>query len=828
MRRKTKGALWLLVAVCAVCCMAVACGKPTAEPTVTVTLTAPSEVTVEYGKQTTVPQATAVNQNGGNYSVNFVVYDADKLLVETVSGAFTVTDTRGYTVKYFLTVQDKEYVAYTTVKVVACDIPVSVSGAVTASMPGETVKIGTPKAEHIHGVTFTSSVTFDGHPVEINAGSFVTESAGEYTVTVTAADAHGNAGSYIYTVECMQDTVMNRGLIERFDDGWTAATREEYVVTTTDSEKIASYNGKNTYVAKLDTTSADYITLYCNPMFSKAYYQTLIDDGFDGMTFWIYVQSKNNVTHTLEQHFTRGSYVSSEVTASKHTVYPNAWTQVTLQLSTPQTYDFQRSFIAAYDYLKEQSNWFCHLNNSLQWGDGNGGDTVTLYIGDIYATKTVDTDDFTVNDDIDLTAVSVGDTVDFTRYIENYDATLLLGYGDTTERVDGQYTFAADADYTLTARLTDGCYRSAPRTFNFHVTSDYTLEADTDDLFFGVNGTCNLADLDLTVTAPQGDPQLGTVKYTVTHKGLPVEHTNGVFTYAQNGVYNVTVTAQVKDGATELTVIRNYAVDLSVDGKRIFADASNAANVWQWNYNSNRQNMRHEYKEVTVGGRTGEMLVFKEWAQHVYLQIIPTYSKVYFEKLASLGAVLTFDYYVDCDKWSNRATRLLGESGSGTEQPVKTWYTAMVEVQTIVEKYEKLFLTSGDSTNDMKLAFFWVDDANATVYITPPRIVVYETVETSAYLGGDLFVGASVDLKSAAITCNGVTVPATAVTGYTIVSGSATLHNGVLTPQAKGTVVVAVTYNTFDVDGRGFRAGSVQVTLNVKPVPDGSTPDIFD
>ena len=712
-----------LAAVFSICFAVVACedGTEKTSENAAITINVPEEVTFGYGEEVTVPPATATNEAGSEYPVNFVVYDKDKVLVETDGQVFTAEDMRGYTVKYFLTVDGVEYTARTNIVITPSDIAITMTDLNTVSVEGEKVRIGTPVTEHEKLVFLTYEVTYEGENVKVTGNTFVTERAGEYTVKVTAEDEFGCSGNYIYVVECLGEE-QNRGVIERFDENWIPAAKEVYTVVSTAEEKIPSYNGKEAYVGKIDQTSEDYIYLYCNPMFNKEYYQSLAEQGFESMSFWLYVKSENNVPHTLEQHFTRGSYTAVTVPNSIHTVQPNTWTLIDLPLTTPSENDFQRSFIDAYDYLKEQINWFCHLNNSRQWGGGTGGDTVTLYVSDIYATKTVDKSDLTINSSL-TEGIELGQTVDFNDYIAGYDALITLQYGNTTEIADGNFTFTFDGEYKLTAQVVDGCYRTDPIVTQFDVSSDYVLDCDFDGLYLSANGTCDLSGLGITVTDAEGSPvSIGSADYEVKYRDKIIENNDGVFTYSEAGTYDIFLTVCIEDGGMEYYIVREYPVSLSLDGEVIYSDVSDPQNVWQWDYGNAKSNEKHTYETETVGNLTAEMLAFKQWNQHVNLQIIPSYGISYYEKLAQQGASLMFEYYIDSSLFTTRAVQ--GVGGNEINVTTKVWHTMEIPMSNIVGNFDKLQGMQQGAADFKNLIFVWLDDANATFYMTEPRVEV--------------------------------------------------------------------------------------------------------
>lgn len=823
-----------ILTLCALLCFACGKGADKTSPR-TVTIAAEESYTATYGSVFALPSVVATTENGSQYTPSAIVYDADKLQVKVVDNAFTVADMRGYTVKYTLPLDGIVHTAYTEIEVIAGDIVISATGEVSETIVGATVKLAAPFSEHVRGVRYSYAVTRDGRPVTVNSdNTFVAEEAGEYTVTITGTDSVGSTGTYIYTVNCLAETDMTKGMIERFDETWIPTEKQTYTVTTTAAEKIPSYNGQDIRVAKLPESGDEYLHFYVNPLYGEEYYRRLADEGFDGVSFWVYVKSKNNVPHKLEQKFTRGSYPMSEVPSVTKTVYPNRWTHVSLLLKNvegPGEKDFQRSFIDSYDYIKGQLFHMFQINNSLEWGGGTGGDTITAYLSNIYATKSVDFDSFTLKD-LDLADVETGDTVDFTDYIRNYtNETLALRYGDTVEYVDGEYTFTADAEYTLTVQLRDGCYRSDELATEFTVTSPVELLWDDDAFFFDTDGVCDLTRLNVRALNAGVPAVVESCRYKVSLGGVPVGHENGVFDYAQSGAYDVELTAEVRSGAQTITVIRTLTLDLSMDGETVFSDVSDSDNVYTWTYSGGRSNRYHTYEEnKTVDGKTADMLVLKERQQHIYLQVMPLYSKGYYEKLAAADATLTFSYYIDTDKWDARALRLVGESGGGTEQPVKTWRTATIGLATITEYYDKLTLTETDGTNDMKLCFFWVDDPAATVYIADMRINRTPD-ETAVYvnplLDGALHTDTAYDLGFGGVYIGGLRVPDEVVT-YTVSSG-AVIEDGMLTFTSAGTVSVTVTYTAFTLDGKAYEGGAFTfgLTADADKV-DGSTPDIFD
>lgn len=663
-----------------------------------ITFDAPAEVEAGFGEIFELPEVLASDQKGSQYPVRQTVYDKDKIMVKVTDGRFVPLDSAGYTLKNYVEIKGEEYFAYTAIKIVSGEISFTVKDAVTEAFTGDYVPFGVPVADHLSGVSYEWEVLLGEEKPAHSDDGFVAEKAGAYSVTVRAFDEKGNEGGYGYTVNVVDYTAMNKGLVEKFDKNWKASVNQWYSIVNTASEEVESYTSHDVYLAKLENSDG-YISFFMNPVYSKEYYQKLADEGFTNVSFWLYYKSEKGVSHTAFKNFTHGSY--GDISTS---ISPDIWQRIDLPLlPTADSSDYKLSFLEAFDYIADGRRAPFVISNYAESDKlGGGGDKMTVYISDIHVTKDLPEDSI-ATPAADFSRLELGDTFDFTDFASVPEYPLLDGtavysltLGQTKEYVSGEHVFQKAGNYILKAEYSDGCYRGE-KEYSFTIKSSYDIAYDNQSVFLSTNGRCDFTAMEATLADRLGNEKDATFSYRVRYGTAPVPTDPTGFNYTKNGVYRVEITAEYTENGETYAQVKEIEIDLSIDGRYIYSDISdmNCVNAWQWTH-VQKGNARFAYGEYTTGGRTEKMLYTNWGVTELGVQFMPVYSLAYYQKLAAFDAVFSVDYYVILGP-----THATGESkvwttgSSSVNMPAGEWHTATVSAAAIAENWQYINITEG-------------------------------------------------------------------------------------------------------------------------------------
>ncbi len=254
------------------------------------------------------------------------------------------------------------------------------------------------------------------------------------------------------------------------------------------------------------------------------------------------------------------------------------------------------------------------------------------------------------------------------------------------------------------------------------------------------NGVNNIAKKFIGVGYIRYQTTDGTIDYLFAEEN---DNVRSIAQVAERAVADTSATALSEDD--KKTVAEDY---LNVDN--LFAQFAQGS-TYTWDYSHERKSYKDTCKiETSVTStaneqnspnttRTGNILHYTGTQAFVGIQVLPVYSKAYYETMAAAypTAKITFDIMVvPGEATGDFYARTLGQDRSDTS--VRTWMyknewnTFSVDLATYVANYENMFasaLQSTAATRDL-VSVQRQKDANTQIeiYLTQPKLVIEESL----------------------------------------------------------------------------------------------------
>ncbi len=743
----------LLLSLLLSLCVFVACDEPV-PPLAIEGFEVEQSITVSYGESVEVEEPIVSDASGTVLDVWSQVTDSEGNFVEVVAGRFRATDTEGYTITYVVRASDNYSYQKTTVVTVTGGAAMEIE--LTADYEqiidiGSTVTIN-PVCS-ISDANYEYTVLHDEQPVTVTNGSFVAEEGGVYSVTI---EVEGTEYSY----EQVAIKPMQKGEVEVFDEYWQAKEKalggsRQYEIVTTQESGIRDRFGREGTFATF-TTSLQYPSFYIYPRGEKDYYESLAEEGYTKVSYWIYMESEKNISHiTRVDRDPNGKYFMG---GDSPTLLPNTWVEITINLVDSYA-DYNRSFVSCYDFYREGTMKFMLADNGVDNGAGMG-DTMTFYIADIYAVKS---DAPVINEDVSTT-YKTGDTLDFAEVIdapENYDF-FIESRGITQIIEEPSFTFTANGTYNLTVvnktyDLEGKANLIVTVTDDYEYTGNYPIIKRTT-----ANQTVTLADFNAGFTlVDDAEGNLPTVEnYAVTYNGTPVAIENGEFVALFDGSYDVEISGTYeKDGATYTSFVFATVDIYSDDTKYSLLTAERMVGVAN-SVSAARPEITEGVYEI--GGREGNMIKVDRKHSATSLYFKPLFSKNYYEQLLADEPTLylNLEFYKDGSGSNHYQYCYLGQRDSLGYQWNGTSTTAWGTKRTLenfVSNYDNFVnaynavntaiatatwydgVRESDDAQNERLIYTWITDGAVDLYIDGLTLVKDATETTLALADGVSF-----------------------------------------------------------------------------------------
>lgn len=407
----------------------------------TITMDVAASVTVEVGSEYRVPTAFAFD-GSNDYAATITVKNGDET-VSLTDNKFIVRLMSDYTITYYADCGNgKDITKTTTLKVKDETDPVIAFGTIKKGKTGERYLPDFAVSDNSGSADVEMKVKYeDGSDVTVTDNGFTPDKVGNYTVTVTATDAKGNAATETITVTVGETfiTPISQDLeIELI----TYLSGEANVVEGVAGETEGIREG--TKAVKIDVSSADQWPSYAiDPVLSAALVKL-----YDGISFDVYVSG----AQYLHKIGTGAKWVEDAVV-----IRSGEWTTVTITKAAIENY--------------EGTGQSRMIGNGKPEENGLGNEDFTLYFDNVRGVMQNET-------------VILGNTLDlsekFAAIIDEFDGATITGFGVTDgsgnsvgSGVDeAAYTFAPASvgDYTVHATLRKENYRDI--TFSIAVSAE--------------------------------------------------------------------------------------------------------------------------------------------------------------------------------------------------------------------------------------------------------------------------------------------------------------------------------------------------------------------
>lgn len=425
---------------------------------------------VDYGftsEELVVPKHSLVTpetplvllDNGECVRVLYEVLDAKGNYVQTITGSFLAEQTDGYTIAYkFLF--GEEIIDTKEIKVIVKDVRLSVDYDDFIEVGKQTVI----QTNYSAGENMTYEVTCNGEEVPVTGNTFVATQIGIHNVVVSLKQ---DGVTDTFTYETCARLPNLKGEIETFGedyelvaeqsgivrDGWERVTTETAFLehgenagkTLKDRYGLnGSFLAFTTSGDPTDTEGNKWPKFRLNIRNDIQYYRNLIDEGYEYLSMWVYLDSEYDHANEMYGEITQnnGDYgvrgydaTGWQLANSNPKLSANKWTELKLGLypSALGRRGEKISFLTAFDYLSQGNPFLCVENSEYNASEyGFGGiepGKMTIYIADIMAVRPVDDGgtynkadgEFDIRDYIDAdNKLYVGEEYTFELYMDGH------------------------------------------------------------------------------------------------------------------------------------------------------------------------------------------------------------------------------------------------------------------------------------------------------------------------------------------------------------------------------------------------------------------------
>ena len=498
-----------------------------------------SNVYVPTGSKVVITKPNPVNQYGEPLNVYFDVTNSlGGFVPVTTSGKesyFMATDT-SYQITYGVYTENKTAVIKTTnVTVVGSDeIRVTYDDVVTV---GDTISLNASCELQNCKISY-SVVKSANTDVPLNGDSFIADTAGEYTVTVTASSqAYGLTSRRTYKVFAIPKKT--EGQIEKFDSTWEDYRNflefgtDGWKITSSNSVGVKDKNDNDGYFAQYSAKSSEnLVKYYINPAFIVSEYKNLSSKGYESVVFYVYIKGNTPKKAWICQDVIDKSTFNNDLGL----LLPNTWNRVEIPLVETEDNRLERSFISGCNIWLNKLNGFLCVDNSSK-------ETFDILISDVFAVKKQTIlvnpeakNEYMLGDVVDLSNFIVKEKgLNYEYYLKN-ESTLLSEEKTSSDKIN----LTESGKYVLTAKVVSSNVEASVE-IPFNV--DDGLSLDKDNATFLLT-TSNVDLLDLGAVIRLDGTALN-CKYTVLDSdGVAVSVNGSIAKISRFGVYKVYVTAE--------------------------------------------------------------------------------------------------------------------------------------------------------------------------------------------------------------------------------------------------------------------------------------------
>lgn len=631
--------------------------------------------TVKQGEVFSIVEPIVKDDDGNLYEVTSLVYNSLKEKTEVIGGKFSANDENGYTIKYSVTVNGEKIAKYTAVEVIKSKGPIFTLGQYeTRCESGESLALPEVYCETA-GVEFTYEIRrHDQTATVIENGKyesgkhFLLADGGVYSVTITGK-SNGEERSVSYLVRAID--AKERGLVSR-------ASESDFAKVNPESEGIGAYSSFVGKVAKVVSTDW-YVPYYFKPVMDKNYYEKMADEGFDAVTVWLYLDSKN--PHKIYKQYTNGGYSTEDDLNDAEfpaiNLQPKRWTAFHINLEDTRK-DFRKSFLTAFEQIYSQEFPLFWLDNY----DPTSEQSLTLYIGDIYVTKSK------TPALPEYGTVEIGSVKDLPT--DEINTEYFLSDDEGTKKEEGSIDFSISGEYVLTARYTTGCY--------FGEKSVTVSVAPTHNFSFGKT-VWNRDEAQSEISPDALNPKLtekdgatataDDFRYSVYFDDVKVSDENGSFTAGVSGTYKIrTYVSYKKDGKSLTDRFVDYLDAFDADTKYLFFSPKAERTVGFKRYNWDR-NVSVTDETTEIGGRAGDFVKLSTRGEDIRAVVKPLYTKAYYRALAveNPNLKIVLPYYVKTAESYTHAQAFALDETSLRKETANVWNYREIGLSEYLDSY---------------------------------------------------------------------------------------------------------------------------------------------
>lgn len=649
----TRKKIIAILAICATLCIGI--GLSACTSTQLLGFEIRETLSVKYGEIIEI-EHPLVTENGNILDVSVSVKSGNGVDVPILADSFTAEDTKGYSIIYTIVVHNGELKQKTTSVTVAPPLKLITAKIERVVTVGESVSLNAkcddPEVSlNYEIVPLNEEGTMEDIFLDTSKTEFILYKAGEYRVTISSQDE----GVYPFSYTVVARDEMCTGEVERFTAQWqsienfTGGNRTDfggYKTTTSDECGLLDHKGNEATFLCMET-SAEYPQIYIFPRGTKSYYQSLVDEGYEYISFWIYMKSEKGLPHKTSH---KTDPVGGKYNIITEPLYPEQWTEYRLSLNGTDEYD--KSFLQLYESYVNRKLYYIQISNSVAYDPIGGNDSLKLYIGDVYAVKPASIDvsesaqsSFTTGASVSLD--NMFSSAEETKYFVSYNGSKNVIEGDS-------YTFAAPGIYTIDA-ICSAYNLAGKATYSVIVTDPFTIhgrhvskqltEGKTEILFSEVE-----PDLE---TISSYKPSITGRQVLYNNKEIVIEQTG--FSANKVGIYVLKTKIEYIVSDIACTTFIESIIDVyDQNHAEMIANADSAAMTagkiyyGSWEKEIDSVDYLSEYEGVS-----NVMKVTVNGTQEVGIAVNPIYSVEYYtELLASIEeknaqAMVYFQYRVE-------------------------------------------------------------------------------------------------------------------------------------------------------------------------------------
>lgn len=700
---------------------------------------------IKQGGVFSIVEPIVKDDDGNLYEVTSLVYNSLKEKTEVIGGKFSANDENGYTIKYSVTVNGEKIVKYTAVEVIKSKGPVfSLGEFETRCESGETLALPDVYSETT-GAEFTYEICRYDQAAEIiekgkyeSGKRFLLADGGVYSVTIIGK-LNGEEKSVSYLVRAID--AKEKGLVQK-------ASESDFQKVNPEKEGIGAYSSFVGEVAKSVSTDW-YVPYYFKPAMDKEYYAKMASEGFDAVTLWLYLDSNN--AHKVYKQYTNGGYSTEDDLNDEEfpaiNLQPKRWTAFHINLEDTRK-DFRKSFLTAFERIYSQEF-------PLFWLDNYGStceSTITLYIGDIYVTKT--------RTPVlpEYGTVEIGSVKDLPT--DELNTEYFLSDDDGVTREAGAIDFSTSGKYVLTARYTTGCYFGEKSVVvNVEPTHSFAFEKTVWNR--DKSQKISPAELIPKLTDKSGATvAVNSFEYSVYRDDLKVSDENGAFTADESGIYKIkTYVSYEKNGKTLTDRFVGYLDAFDGDTKYLFFSPKAERTAGSKRYNWDR-NVSVSDETTEIGGRTGNFVKLSSKGEDIRAVVKPLYTKSYYQALVVENPELKIilPYYVKTAESYTHAQAFALNETSLAKETANVWKYREIGLKEYLDSYFDTcyeLYESAPKRNGGTIGFIdvFTEAKNTELYL--PEIRLYETA-TGEVAADNVTINRTIAVKDAfAVTIGG-------------------------------------------------------------------------